>query len=156
MYRSRIIDSVEYELPKVSTRCVLSAVQRESVIELYTNLYPNLSVVIAHTCNSYKSLNYKEKLFGTWTSALSIVMTNTFWGLTAARIGKLYKHTATVDGEMKIHLLAHVSCFKAHPKNQFFGKPVSVWHHDLYEFSGFVPVHLLCLVLINMQRTDYT
>ncbi len=95
------------------------------------------------TCYSYTSVVLKGKLFGSHksrTSSSSIVTaTNLFptselsSGLRAARIEKLYKHSVTVDGELKIHLLAYLSWFKPHPQTDSLGKPVSIWYHDLYD-----------------------
>ena len=61
----------------------------------------------------------------------------------AAKINKFYKHVVTINNEVKIHLLAYLSWFKVHPKNDLFGKPVSVWYYDLYDYCGFVPVQYI-------------
>lgn len=149
------IDSVDCVLPKFSSRCGLTATQMENAKELYSVLYsvPVDCIELPQTCYSYMSVVLNGKLFGTHKSrsaSSSIVMaTNLFpssdfsSGLRAARIEKLYKHNIIVNSESKVHLLAYLSWFKPHPQSSMFGKPVSVWYHDLYDSYSFIPVHLL-------------
>ena len=71
----------------------------------------------------------------------------------AARINRFYKHAASIGGKTKTHLLAHLSWFKPHPKNQGYGKPVSVYYHDLYDHVGFVPVHFISCRCVSLADT---
>ena len=44
------------------------------------------------------------------------------------------------------HLLVNLSWFKYHPKNVAFGKPITLWYHDLFEDCGihsFIPVQFI-------------
>ena len=114
-------------------------------------------VDIAHTCTSYTSVVLNCKAFGTHksrTASSSVVIAN--WdssvfagsstalsGLRAARIEKFYKHTVTINGEVKVHLLVSLSWFKDHPQKHLLRKPVTVWYFDLFQFCGLSPVQLL-------------
>ena len=71
----------------------------------------------------------------------------------AARINRSYKHAVSIDGETKTHLLAYLSWFEPHSKNQNFGKPVSVCYHDLYDHVGFVPVHFISCRCVSLVDT---
>lgn len=145
-------------LPKFNKRCVLDSRQRDSAITLYSQMY-SVSVTdddIAHTCSSYALIVFNGKFFGThnsrsaassviighWDSNLFKRPTAPSLELRAARIDKLLKHTVTIIGEVKVHLLASLSWYKAHPRNESFGKPTSVWYHDLFEYCGLVPIQL--------------
>ena len=54
-------------------------------------------------------------------------------GHRAARINYFLEHVATIHGESRSHLLVSLSWFRYHPKIMDFGKPVTVWYHDLFE-----------------------
>lgn len=97
----------------------------------------------------------KGKLFGTHksrTASSSIVIAkwdsrifedSSALSLRAARIEKFYKHSVTIKGENKVHLLCFLSWFKDHSECSSFGKPVTVWYFDLFEHCGLVPVQVL-------------
>ena len=129
-------------LPKVSSRCVLDSRQQDCLINLYSYIY-SLSVTeidIAHTCSSYLSVTIGGKFFVTNKSrsaASSVIIAQ--WDsnllkrpstvthtseLRAARIKKCFKYTVTIKDEVKVHMLAPLSFYKAHPQSQSFGKPI--------------------------------
>lgn len=153
-------------LPKFSSCCVLDHRQQDCAINLYTYLYSVLTtdIDIAHTCSSYSSVVVNGKMFGThksrtaassiaigkWDSNLPEYSSASLTGLRAARIEKFYKHTATIKGEVKVHLLASISWYKAHPQCQSFGKPVSVWYYDLFEHCGLIPVQFLITRAVSL------
>ena len=162
------LDSItsSVDVPKFSSRCVLDSRQRDCTINLYSYLYSvsHSDIDIAHTCSSYSSVILNGKMFGTHksrTAASSIIFgqcdSNLFQqptaplsGLRAARIEKFYKHSTTINGEIKVHLLASLSWYKAHPQNKSFGKPISVWYYDLFEYCGLVPVQFLVTRAISL------
>ena len=63
--------------------------------------------------------------------------------LRAARMEKFFKHTVTIKDEVKVHMLASLSFYKAHPQSLSFGKPTSVWYYDLFDYCGLVPIQFL-------------
>lgn len=66
--------------------------------------------------------------------------------LRAARIEYFCKHNILLNGKNTTHYLVYLSWFKYHPKHSSFGKPVSVWFHDLFEFDGIyslIPIHFI-------------
>ena len=158
--------SSSIELPGYCSRCVLDSRQQDCASKLYSYLYsvPQTDIDIAHTCSSYSSVVLNNKMFGTHKSrsaASSIILgqwdpdlfqrpTAPLSELRAARIEKFYKHTATIQNETKVHLLAYVSWYKSHPQCHSFGKPVSVWYYDLFEYCGVVPVQFLVSRAISL------
>lgn len=54
----------------------------------------------------------------------------------AARKSYFCRHSITVRGVNKTHLLANLSWFVYHPNNTKLSKPLSIWYHDLFEVQG--------------------
>ena len=71
-------------------------------------------------------------VFAQWDS--NIFDSHCISSVRAARIDNFYKHTVTIDGNSKSHLLVSLSWYKFHPKHLEFGKPVTVWYFDLFEY----------------------
>lgn len=69
--------------------------------------------------------------------------------LRGVRIDKFYKHTVAINGDSEVHLLVSLSWFKPHPKHLIFGKPVTVWYYDLFEFYA---IYSLVLVQFIVNR----
>ena len=73
--------------------------------------------------------------------------------LRAARIDSFYKHTVTINGNSKAHLLVSLSWYKFHPKHSDFGKPVTVWYCDLFEYYdvySLVPVQFIVIRTVGL------
>ena len=47
-------------------------------------------------------------------------------------------------------MLASFLFFKAHPQSVSFGKPVSVWYYDLFEYRGLVPIQFLTTRAVSL------
>ena len=99
--------------------------QMDSAKKLYSAMYSAsgqcMDMHIPQTCYSYTSVVINGRLFGTHksrTAASSTVIASVdpglfptselSSGLRAARIEKVYKHSVTVNGELKTHLLAYL------------------------------------------------
>ena len=146
------------QLPKYSTR-VLDPMQRECITKLYSRLYsvPLSNIDTATTCVRYTSMVVKGCQLGVFKSRFcssSIVFakwdSNIFdsrciSNLRAARIDSFYKHTVTINGNSKAHLLVSLLWYKFHPKHLDFGKPITVWYCDLFEYYVYslVPVQFI-------------
>ena len=163
------------DLPKNCVRKIFSQVQIEFLTELYADLYKvSRSDLTLSTCfTQYSSARINEKLFGTHhtrTTSSSVAIAawdSSLFGLPSnpctsslitrpVRINSFCKHSFSIDGESKTHLLADVSWFKCHPKNTNFGKPTTVWYYDLFESPGihtFLPVQFLQCRAVSLIDT---
>lgn len=100
----------------------------------------------------------------TASSSIVFVTLNQLFGFSspmterAACIDWFCKHTTVVNGKNKLHLLAHLSWYKMHPKHSNFGKPVYVWYHDLFEDCGIyslIPVQFIkCRSVALIDKLD--
>lgn len=137
-------------IPSYSCRLTFSAAQKDNLIELYSNLYytSRSSIEISAICMRYTHISIYGKHLGAHNSRMSsssvvmVTWNNEFFGVSdscvvrAARINYFCKHATVINGYHKSHLLVNLSWFKYHPKNVAFGKPVTVWYHDLFEPCG--------------------
>ena len=148
------IQSLDYELPKYHSLCLLSSFQKALALRMYAELYdvPDSDVEITDTCTSYKSVMVKGKFYGclkSQTASSSMVVAQSSSGERAARIEKIVKHTAQIREEVKTHLLAFVSWFETY---RSVGKPVSVWClNDTY--YGFIPVQSIVCRSVTSEGT---
>ena len=150
------------QLPKHSSRLLLDGVERVCLSKLYCDLYSSSDVNIATVGRCYRSVVIYGKQLGihrsrsaqssivmcTWNSDLFSCSTapESGTGHRAARINYFLEHVATIHGESRSHLLVSLPWFRYHPKNMDFGKPVTVWYHDLFEPHGshsLVPVQFI-------------
>ena len=53
-----------------------------------------------------------------------------------ARINYFAEHSINVNNTWATHLLFSASWFKTHPKQQHYGKPISLWECDIFEIPG--------------------
>lgn len=148
------------QLPRYGTRCILDPVQRDGLSKLYSRLYsiPLVDIDSATTCVKYTSAFYKGQQFGVHKSRFSsssivfakwdsnIFESPSISDMRAARINDFYKHSVTINGGSKVHLLVSLSWYKFHPKHLVFGKPVTVWYCDLFEYYdvyNLVPIQFI-------------
>ena len=78
----------------------------------------------------------------------------------AARLHYFCKHSATINGENKTHImLTKLSWFLYYPKKDMFGKPITVWYNNLFEPCGvhtIVPVQLVkCRSVCLVDKLDH-
>ena len=140
-------------LPKCKTYYALSALQKRKIVNMYRSLYGVDNVEIAQTCFAYKSLTingYRLSNYKNRSASSSIVMTyydpSSFQKsaiLRVARINQFYKHSVTINDEVKSHLLAYLSWYQEHPRSSSHDKPVTIWYQDLFQTNSIIPVQLI-------------
>ena len=59
------------------------------------------------------------------------------------RVNYFAKHSVVVGTTTHTHLLVFASWFNHHPQKFVCGKPVTVWEHDIFELTNFIPFQLL-------------
>ena len=115
------------------------------------------SIELPSFCWKYQSLRYNEKLLGSHrsrsdSSSLVFVTWNCkYFGpvfipvtdneiVRPARINSFLSHTITFGGTNLNHILISLSWFQFHPQVDYFGKPLSVWCHDLFEGGSHITI----------------
>ena len=151
------------QLSSSRSRYILDNVQCQTLFRLYSELYgtPSTSIELPSFCWKYQSLRYNEKLLGSHrsrsdSSSLVFVTWNCkYFGpvlipvtnneiVRPARINSFLSHTITLGGTNLNHILVSLSWFQFHPQVDYFGKPLSVWCHDLFEGgSHIIPIQFL-------------
>ena len=63
--------------------------------------------------------------------------------LKAARINKFYKHSVSINNEVKDHIRVSLSWFQEHPQMYSCGKPVTIWYKDIFQTESLIPVQLI-------------
>ena len=170
------IDS-SFELPVHCYRETFTTSQNSYLNQLYCKMYPatdcsqdifmsSIYYRYAHIVVNCKQLGSKNSR----SAASSTVMAlwNVAWFgpcsdlsssdvvIRAARVNYFCKHSITVKGVNKTHVLVNLSWFLYHPKNTQLGKPITIWCHDLFEPCGihtFVPIQLVkcrCVSLVDV------
>jgi len=155
-------------LPVNYSRQVFNQTEVDFLTELYTKLYkvPRSALIMSRSFKQYSSAKLNGVHFGSHktrsdSSSIAIaVWDNVLFGSSptmpctptsvavfrTVRIDAFCKHVVEVHGEYKTHLLVSLSWFRRHPKNTEFGKPTTVWYHDLFELYGIhsiIPVQFL-------------
>lgn len=163
------MDLDHFKLPKHSSRQVIYSTRKDHLMELYSELHSvsRSALTISNTYLRYTCAFVDGKILGshkTRMSSSSIVMVD--WDKTlfgpclssgteatvprAAKIDFFCKHDILCDGRTISHLLVSLSWFKYHPENTKFGKPTSVWFHDIFEPDG---IHTLIPIQFVKSRT---
>ena len=142
-------------LPNYKTHYALTSDQKRKLINMYSSMHKVQVdyIEIAQTCFAYTSLTINGYRFGTHkdrTASSSIVMTyydpSSFQQcatLKAARINQFYKHSVSINNEVKDHILVSLSWFQEHPQRSLCGKPVTIWYKDIFQTDGLIPVQLI-------------
>jgi len=68
----------------------------------------------------------------------------------AARVNKFCEHTAHIKGEAKTHLVAYLSWYEEHPQKCACGKPVTIYYHNLFQHTGFIPIQYITSRAISL------
>ena len=170
-----IFDSSATSLPTHCCRGTLTASQKQYLCQLYSKLYSidDSDIYIATVYMKYSHVFVNGKQLGSKNSrsaSSSTVMAS--WNVNwfgpcsnavcsdnvvtrAAKINYFCKHNVTINNVSKTHLLANMSWFLYHPKSTSLGKPIMVWHQELFETVGinsFLPVQLIkcrCISLVD-------
>ena len=154
---------------------VLNDLEMSHIADMYKVLYPD-------ACNIIPSVSYRKcryiymgmELYGSMysrTRRSSTVLA--FWHSNDGRINSFATpyanpkpglihyflvHNIDIDGECKEHLLAKFDWMKPLINNNrynYFGKPIEVWHSDLFEFAGpasFIPVQRIKSKFIKIEK----
>lgn len=148
------------QTPEYCSRYTLTETEKDHLIELYAELHSvsRRLVEVSTICMKYSHISMHGKLLGSCngktasSSNVFIRWNYSLFGMSASSSERLAgvnfycKHSATINGQNMVHLLANLSLFKIHPEHSTFGKPVLVWYHDLFEESGIyslIPVQFI-------------
>lgn len=136
-----------------------------------TDLYKvSRSALVMSSCfQQYLSAKLNSKQLGThktrtasssvamavWDSnyCSSPTMPSISTSMTVVRPVRINSFCTHSDGQTKTHLLVSLSWFRYHGKNSDFGKPTTVWYHDLFESFGIhslIPVQFLQLRSVSL------
>lgn len=162
-------------LPSSRSRYVLDDVQCQQLRCLYSKLY-GVSASTIETpsfCWKYQSLKINGKLLGSYKSrsdSSSLILANwncSYFGpisipiadteiLRPARINCLLSQSISISGNTLTHMLVSLSWFQFHPQIGYFGKPLSVWCHNLFEGgSHVIPVQFIkCRVVSVLSKVN--
>lgn len=170
--------SIMIKVPVHCSRSTLTSREKTNLFQLYCKLYSvsdHSNVVMSSVYMRYSHLFVNGKLLGSHksrTASSSTVIVsweaNLFGPCSeqsgdvicrAARIQYFCKHTVTINGENKTHMLINLSWFLYHPKKDVFGKPITVWYNNLFEPCGvhtIVPVQLVkCRSVSLVDKLDH-
>ena len=64
--------------------------------------------------------------------------------------GRFSKIQSYIKGEAKTHLVAYLSWYKEHPQKCAWGKPVTIYHHNLFQHRGFIPIQYITSRAISL------
>ena len=158
-------------LPNYFTRGVFDASQLQNLRHLYSNMYstPEVEIYVNSSFQKYKSLTVSGKILGSFRSpshSSSLVMArwnSKCFGSNSSNVSQVVcrplqiqffvKHPIVINKKLYTHILARVNWFKKHPLQEEYGKPVTVWHHDLFESSGIhdiIPIQLLQMRTVSL------
>jgi len=132
-------------------------------LELYSVTPPSAIEVHAGYFR-YMTLTINDKVFGSYRSRSkhsSIVLAKLNNDIRPARINFFLKHDVIVKGESIPHVLASLSWFQHHENEHDFGKPVTVWEHDICCdpcVFGFIPIQLILNRTVSLvdQLNEYS
>ena len=150
----------------------------QNLTELYSSLYsvsPSEIEAIS-SFMKYKHCFMSSKIVGSFKSrstSSSHVMAHwksEFFGpspgnsvpdeVRPAQVNYFAKNSIKIKGQTYTHLLVSLRWFKCHPLKHHYGKPMSVWEHDLFEMPGVhsvIPVQFVssCAVTLLDKIKEY-
>lgn len=159
-------------MPNNYSRYTLNVRERENLLILFCKLYsisdPS-NIIMSAIRMKYSHISMYGKQLGSFktrTASSSVVMaewntcllgpcsladeTSTNVVNRAARINYFCKHTITIHGQSKTHVLVNLSWFLYHPKYADLGKPITLWYDSLFDPNG---IHTLIPVQYIKKRT---
>lgn len=156
-------------LPSSRSRYILDDVQCRELQKLYSQLYDtSANIELPSFSWKYQSLRVNEKLLGSHKSrsdlsSLVLVAWNCmYFGpvltpvtdneiLRPARINYFLSHHISINGTVLNHMLVSLSWFQFHPQKDYFGKPLSVWCHNLFEAgSHIIPIQFIKCRIVSL------
>lgn len=141
------------DLPIYYERAVFDPFEVQNLTELYSSLYSvSPSEIEAISSFMFKHCFMSSKIVGSFKSrstSSSHVMAHwksEFFGpspgnsvpdeVRPAQVNYFAKNSITIKGQTYTHLLVSLRWFKCHPLKYHYGKPMSVWEHDIFEMPG--------------------
>lgn len=151
---SWVMDS-SIHVPNYSSRCMLDPTEKNHLVELYSDLHKvsRSTIEISSVCMKYLHITMHGKQLGSHNSRMassSVVLAtwdNELFGFLSSP-HRLFLQAQCC--QQMTHLLVNLSYLKYHPKNMAFGKPITVWYHDLFEDCG---IHSLIPVQFIRSRS---
>lgn len=140
---------LQLEYPGIFQEVFFSQSQTNGLEQLYCTLHSvsSTSITMTSSFRKYKEITLYQRQLGchrSRSSSSSLVMAS--WNLTLngddeeavrpARINYFAEHSVCIDNTWVTHLLFSASWFKTHPKQQDYGKPISLWECDIFEIPG--------------------
>ena len=153
-------EKLHFSLPSHSSRGVLAEDEQEQLKTLYSQLYnlPVSEILVNRAFMQYKEISLNSKQLGAFNSRSkhsSVVMCN--WNIDSSaetfvsdhdrpvQIRHFLKHTVSIgqNSAPHDHLLFKTLWFKTHPECNFYGKPLTIWEHELFDASLIIPVQFI-------------
>ena len=130
-------------LPSNIYRSVFSPADFENIKQMYSQLYdiqPDSDELQVHTAYcQYLTTKLNNKVYGSFKSRArntNIILAQFNNEIRPARINFFAKHNTVINGVTITHLLVSLNWFERHHEQFKLGKPVTVWHYDLFCDAG--------------------
>lgn len=144
------MDSDELNLPKYSSRGIFTDFQVNGLKQLYSELaqVSPTEIEVPSAFMKYQQITMYGKSIGACKSrsiSSSLVMATQKQGMEErpATVKYFSKHTVTIQCIRYTFLLFYCWWYKPRADKDIFGKPVTVWESDIYEFDDRYSVQLI-------------
>ena len=153
--------SMQFTFPKYFTRSLFAIEEIKDLTTLYSNLYSESEVEVCSSFKKYSTLRVNGKQLGGYktrscnSSVVMVTWKSTLFRSSDAefesteqrpvRINYFAAHSIKVKDKFHSHVITAVSWFKKHPLQDVYGKPLTVWEHEIFEigFCTFVPIQFI-------------
>ena len=150
------VDLNYFRLPTNSTRYILTAGQRY-LTRVHSLMYPEETITAINiTVRKYSHVGGPVFSFGSqgissqrnsyilanWAQQ-SLVSTDNPNDYCPGQIRYFFVHSFTLNSKLHQHLFAYVLWYEPHPNINKYGKPLQVWHMNMYQTQGpstFIPI----------------
>ena len=156
----------QIKMPNISSRCVLTALEKSSLVQMYAQLF-NVQEASISSSSVYEKLKCASifgKQLGSWrsrmaSSSLVFITLKEFNNdaIKIARINYFCKHSVSINQVHKVILLLNLCWLKEHPKSSIFGEPTTIWYTDLFESINyiFLPIQFVhCRAISLVEKLD--
>ena len=151
-------------LPSNFYQSVFSTADFENIKQIYSQLYgiqADSDELQVHTAYcQYLTTKLNNQVYGSFKSRArntSIILAQFNNEIRPARINFFAKHNAVINGVTITHLLVSLNWFERHHEQFKLGKPVTVWHYDLFCDAGafnFIPAHFIRNIYRTVSLAD--
>ena len=165
------IDLTYFHLPSTSHRAILTPGQVQYLSTVYNFLYPSLEYSVNSTICKYDQIHSPSgTVLGSYrkrSHCSCFVMAN--WGkdgnikidslgtMTAGRVLFYFIHSIIQNSEPIQHLFAYVEWYQPHPEFSSLGKPLQVYHSNLFQSEGpasFIPIQRIANKFVFLIEND--